>query len=130
MKKKVRDLVEGDLVDLEGDPYHSDPEDAPIVECEYARVAEVVKETDDCYCVHFENVSSAAYPPDTEFEVVEPEAPDEWDALAGKLENAGLHVFRFSLDELDQEPDEGTPTFGTLPNGLINFPKHEKLEED
>jgi hypothetical protein len=149
MKKKVRDLKENDLVDLEGDPYHSDPEDAAIVECEYARVTEVVRETDECYCVHFENVSSAAYQPDTEFEVVEPEAPDEWDTLAGKLENAGLRVFRFDLEEY--QPKQGTPTFdaladqfqkqamehaggtnpfGILPNGLIDFPKHEKLEED
>lgn len=66
--KKVRDLQPGDMIDLEGDPAHADD---PVVEFEYGVVQEVVRETDTCFVVHFDNVGSAAYDPDKEFELGE-----------------------------------------------------------
>jgi ribosomal protein L21E len=67
MQVKAKDLLPGDKVDLEHDPFHADD---PVVEFEYGKVGSVTAETEDCILVEFENVSSAAYPADNLFDVI------------------------------------------------------------
>lgn len=61
---KVRDLKEGDLVDMEhlpGIDYHDQ-----LAEFEYGVVDTVEQETPDCFVVHFTNLTSCGFPPDYE----------------------------------------------------------------
>jgi len=75
--RKVKDLVEGDLVDLEGDKY-VDPEHDEFSSLfyEFATVQEVEFETPSCVVVHFDAVS-CGFPPEHEVPVV----VDEWAAF-------------------------------------------------
>lgn len=66
----VASLVEGDLVDLEGDPFVSisdDPDHASCLinlEFEYCVVAGTEQETPSCIRVDFDNWDSCGFPPD------------------------------------------------------------------
>ena len=53
-KKAIRDLVKGDMIDLENDLYANPKHDNPTFDCEYAVVTAVELETDDCVCVWFD----------------------------------------------------------------------------
>ena len=63
MTTKVRDLKEGDLVDLDNDPYFAQH---PMTEFEYAEVVEVTPETPNCTLVAYEGVGAAGYDPNHE----------------------------------------------------------------
>lgn len=54
MQKLVADLQEGDLVDLEGDPYADPRRDHPEFEFEYQEVLTVEQETPECVAVGFD----------------------------------------------------------------------------
>jgi len=58
---QVKDLREGDLVDLEGDEFFGD--NVSVV-FEYGEVAEIIRETDSCIVVGFEGIGTAGYAPD------------------------------------------------------------------
>lgn len=62
-RKAVEALSLGDTVDLEGDPY-ADPLADHHYDTEYLTVADVVRETAECYVVHFEGGPSIGFPPD------------------------------------------------------------------
>lgn len=81
MKKPVKDLVEGDRVDLEHDEYarmcsHGDnctdpgqhESDLIFDQCEYAIVSGIEQETPDCIRVDFDNRESVGFPTDHEVE--------------------------------------------------------------
>lgn len=73
MKKAIKDLQSGDLVDLQGDK-HADPQsDVVSYKFEYAEVEAVVRETRQCYVVHFCGDKSCGFPPDHEVEVAQDE---------------------------------------------------------
>jgi len=60
----VRDLREGDYVDLEGDKY-ADPNNSPFLQSEYVIVAENPKqETENCVAVGFESFDVVGFPSD------------------------------------------------------------------
>lgn len=67
-KKKVADLREGDLVDLEGDPFADPKRNKPEYQFEYATVVEYELESPDCMCIYFES-TSVGFPPDHMVEV-------------------------------------------------------------
>lgn len=70
MKLQVKNLREGMMVDLYGDKYmdpNCDP--AQAYEFELAVVDSVIRETDNCTVVHFENENSCGFPPDHLVEV-------------------------------------------------------------
>lgn len=62
--KKISELVPGDLVDLERDPF-ADPEGEHIqFQSEYAVVASVDIETPQCTAIEFEGFDQVGFPPD------------------------------------------------------------------
>jgi len=71
-KKLVSQLVEGDLVDLEGDSVAdtaaTDSVTREDFKHEWSLVCEVTKETDNCWAVYFENFS-CGFPADHMFTV-------------------------------------------------------------
>lgn len=56
-KITAEEVHEGDLIDLEGDPYADQERDKPCLQYEYAKVLEVRRETEDCVCVYFDNLT-------------------------------------------------------------------------
>ena len=54
---KASQLRCGDLVDLEADMYADPERDNPALECEFAEVMDVERETDDCVCVYFDSIT-------------------------------------------------------------------------
>jgi hypothetical protein len=63
-KRMVRDLMVGDRIDLEGDPYADPDSDHPAYECEYAVVCEIIRETQSCTVIHCEGGPSIGFPPE------------------------------------------------------------------
>jgi hypothetical protein len=65
MKKKIKDLVEGDMVDLSSCPYLHDH---PQAEWEYAEVVQIKVELPTCICVCYNigEPSACGYDPDQE----------------------------------------------------------------
>lgn len=59
MKKRAADLVPGDLVDLEDDPFAPDH---PSIPYELAMVATVEQETPECVAVGFEGIDVIGFP--------------------------------------------------------------------
>lgn len=51
---KVSDLKEGDLVDLEGDPYADPKSQRAVLKYMLAEVQSVEREALDCICVYFD----------------------------------------------------------------------------
>lgn len=70
IRKAVRDLKPGDLVDIEADKF-ADPPAArdPFWEYEYAVVDEIYPEGPECIVVHFADGPSVGFPPDHEVPV-------------------------------------------------------------
>lgn len=69
---RVDALVEGDLINLEGDKYADPPKDDPdisIFPYEYARVEETERETEGCIRVDTQ-LGSYGFPPDHEVPVL------------------------------------------------------------
>lgn len=66
MTKTVEHLKPGDLVDLESCPYMHDH---PTAEFEYAQVAAVTRETENCVAVLYEGIDLVGYPVGTRLEV-------------------------------------------------------------
>lgn len=68
---RVRDLVEGDLINLEGDRYADVPKEGElsIFPYEYARVEETEQETPTCIRVDTQ-LGSYGFPPDHEVPVL------------------------------------------------------------
>jgi hypothetical protein len=67
-------LKEGDMVDLEDDPYADprtdpDPQPHPIWAYEYAKVEGSEQETPDCVRIDFENGPSCGFPPEHKLRV-------------------------------------------------------------
>lgn len=58
---KVKDLLEGDLVDLEGTGYFVGN---PYIESEYAEVSAIEPETPDCTCIGYEGLGAIGYDPE------------------------------------------------------------------
>lgn len=108
-QKKVSDLVAGDLVDLEGDPY---ADEDPTWEFEYGEVEDTERETDDCVRVDFANGGSIGFPPDHLLTLSDrrltPEQAERVNAAIKELwataEECGLTVL-----SNDDEADDGTP---------------------
>lgn len=73
--KEARDLIIGDLVDLEGDPYADPDRDNPSMKYEYAHVAARRWEGRACVVVTFEGIDEIGFPPDHTFREVIP-SPD------------------------------------------------------
>jgi hypothetical protein len=71
MKKQIKDLVQGDLVDLERDPYADPKGEDQSAHFEFAVVDKLEIETPTCTVVHFENFGSVGFPPDHEVDVGE-----------------------------------------------------------
>ena len=67
MKKRAADLMPGDLVDLEDDPF-ADNGEHPEFEFEFCEVIDVERETPDCVRVDFDNYS-CGFPVDHELEI-------------------------------------------------------------
>lgn len=65
---RVRDLKQGDRVDLEGDPYADPQSDKPGLQCEYQVVDCIEVETPACTCVYFEDFT-CAFPSDHQVKV-------------------------------------------------------------
>jgi hypothetical protein len=63
---QAKDLRPGDMFDLEGCPYVSDP--AGRFEYEYATVIEIERETPDCVLIGYDG-GAFGVPPDYEFYV-------------------------------------------------------------
>jgi hypothetical protein len=59
----VKDLKQGDLVDLEGDQFADPHKDNVLLVDMYQEVDEIDPETDGCICVYFTN-HTCAFPPD------------------------------------------------------------------
>lgn len=62
---KIRDLVPGDLVDFENDPYVDPAHSNVELMCEFCVVEGVEKETVNCFVVYTDKVNHA-FPPDHE----------------------------------------------------------------
>lgn len=109
MQKQVSDLVAGDMVDLENDPY-ADAD--PGWEFEYGVVDEIEQETPDCIRVDFANGGSIGFPPDHMLtlsdKVMTQEQADRVNVAIRELwataEECGLTVL-----SNDDEADDGTP---------------------
>ena len=71
MKKRIKDLQIGDLVDLEGDPYADPQRDNHWFQCEYLMVNDVDHETPDCTAIWFEGWDCCGFPPSHEVEVAD-----------------------------------------------------------
>lgn len=65
----VSELREGDLVNLQNDPYADPRGDEPTYEFELAEVVSVEYETDTCVLVGFEATGACGFPPSHEVEV-------------------------------------------------------------
>lgn len=63
-KRAVHDLMVGDRIDLEGDPYADPERDHIEFECEYSVVCEITRETPSCTVIHCEGGPSIAFPPE------------------------------------------------------------------
>jgi len=65
-RRKVKDLLPGDMIDLEGDPYADPPgnPDALSLVFEYAVVGDVVPETSECIRIDTVEHGSFGFPPD------------------------------------------------------------------
>lgn len=66
-KKRVEDLVVGDLVDLQTCPYLKD---RPIAQDVYGEVAYTERETADCVVIGYEGIDHVGYPAGTVLKVV------------------------------------------------------------
>lgn len=79
-KKRIDELMCGDLVDLEGDPFFlkDNPDGNNIAEYEYALVCEIEVETADCVRIDFD-WTSVGFPPDHVVTMMpaDPNAPPE-----------------------------------------------------
>jgi hypothetical protein len=62
MLVKVRDLKQGDLVDMEKSIFPFDYPDS-LAAFEYGKVQEIQEETPDCFLLVFENLPSVAISP-------------------------------------------------------------------
>lgn len=62
--RRVADLAEGDLLDLESDPYADPAADDVDWLYEYGCVMATERETPDCVRVDFTNGESVGFPPD------------------------------------------------------------------
>lgn len=60
--KRIDELKEGDLVDLAGDIFADPRDDNPALECEFATVLDVERETPECVCIYFDSIT-AGFPP-------------------------------------------------------------------
>ena len=69
-KKKVRDLVAGELVDMNETICQQFNYRDPLAEFELGRVDEVTQENPDCWVVNFENLTAIALPSDFELTLV------------------------------------------------------------
>ena len=70
---KVKDLKEGDWVDLENDPYADPLGEVVLLECEFQVVSTIEQETPDCVCVYFADFV-CGFPPEHEVKVEVAEA--------------------------------------------------------
>lgn len=61
--KAISELLVGDLVDLEGDKFADKDGEHPEFESEYSTVYEIVRESDKCIVVYFDNFT-CGFPPD------------------------------------------------------------------
>jgi hypothetical protein len=68
MKKKVSELVIGDMVDLENDPIADPNGDHPEFKFTFLEVREIEKESETCICLSFDNFT-CGFPLDHEVEV-------------------------------------------------------------
>lgn len=69
IRKPVSELLEGDLVNLEDDPYADPRGDESTYEFELAEVVSVEYETDTCVLVGFEGTGACGFPPEHEVAV-------------------------------------------------------------
>ncbi len=64
VRKAIRALKPGDLVDLCGDPFADPNRDSPVLETELVRIDEVEQETPQCFAVYFDGFPCIGFPPD------------------------------------------------------------------
>ena len=64
IKRAVRDLKRGDLVDLEGDRFADPQGNNPMFQTELMHVTNVTRETEACTAVAFEGWDVCGFPPD------------------------------------------------------------------
>ncbi len=95
------ELVEGDRVDLENDPYADPKHDHPYFESEYVEIAGAEPETPGCSRVDFEGTASVGFPPEHQV-AVRVKEEDEQDVIPAWI--GALH----SGDEVRwNDPDRG-----------------------
>jgi hypothetical protein len=67
-QRRITELRHGDLCDLEGDKYADPYRNHLKYRDSYVPVLDVERETDSCFCVHFEDGDAVGFPPDHEIE--------------------------------------------------------------